>query len=111
VAEILAPWQHCLAGHRVLIGKGRQLEKIRHCHEQNGFRAKKPGKNTLLPGKARLNCGLHFEIRSQKYIHILSFVYEDGIKIKNKYFATIYELHICPIKPSAGLASLRRLSL
>jgi hypothetical protein len=32
---------------------------------------------------------------------MLSFEYEDGIKIKNKYFATIYELHICPIKPSA----------
>jgi hypothetical protein len=40
--------------------------------------------------------------------------YEDGIKMKNKYFATVYELHICPIKPSAGLPtvpSLMRLSL
>jgi hypothetical protein len=54
---------------------------------------------------------VHFEIRSQKYIHMLSFVYEDGIKIKNKYFATVYELLICPIKPSAGLPSLMRLSL
>jgi hypothetical protein len=26
-AEILAPWQHCLAGHTVLIGKPMQLEK------------------------------------------------------------------------------------
>jgi hypothetical protein len=24
VAEISAPWQHCLAGQRVLIGKGRK---------------------------------------------------------------------------------------
>jgi hypothetical protein len=42
-------------------------------------RTKNPGKNTLLPGMARLSCGLHFEMRSRKYIHILSFVYEDGI--------------------------------
>jgi hypothetical protein len=27
VAEISAPWQHCLPGHRVLIGKCMQLEK------------------------------------------------------------------------------------
>jgi hypothetical protein len=74
-------------------------------------RAKNPGKNTLLPGTARLKCGMHFEMKSLKYIHVLGFGYEDGIKIKNKYFATIYELHICPIKPSAGLPSLMRLSL
>jgi hypothetical protein len=74
-------------------------------------RAKKPGKNTLLPGTAWLKCDVHFEMRSRKYIHMLSFVYEDGIKIKNKYFATIYELRISPIKPSAGLPSLMRLSL
>jgi hypothetical protein len=74
-------------------------------------RAKNPGKNILLPGTARLKCGVHFEMRSRKYIHMLSFVNEDGIKIKNKYFATIYELHICPIKPSAGLPSFMRLSL
>jgi hypothetical protein len=74
-------------------------------------RAKNPGKHTLLPGTAWLKCGVHFEMRSRKYIHMLSFVYEDGIKIKNKCFATIYELHICPIKPSAGLPSLMRLSL
>jgi hypothetical protein len=73
--------------------------------------SKKPRENTLLPGTARLNCGLHFKMRSWKYIHILGFVYEDGIKIKNKYFATVYELHICPIKPSAGLPILMRLSL
>jgi hypothetical protein len=24
VAEYSAPWQHCLAGHRVLIGKGKK---------------------------------------------------------------------------------------
>jgi hypothetical protein len=34
---------------------------------------------------------------------MLSFVYEDGIKIKNKYFATIYELRISQIKPSVSL--------
>jgi hypothetical protein len=73
--------------------------------------AKNPGKNTLFPGTAQLNCDVHFEMRSRKYIHMLSFVYEDGTKIKNKYFPTIYELHICPIKPSAGLPSLMRLSL
>jgi hypothetical protein len=61
--------------------------------------AKNPGKNTLLPGTARLKCDVHFEMRSRKYKHMLSFVYEDDIKIKNKYFATVYELHICPIKP------------
>jgi hypothetical protein len=47
-------------------------------------RAKNPGKNTLLPGTARLKCDVHFEMRSRKYIHMSSFVYEDGIKIKNK---------------------------
>jgi hypothetical protein len=28
VDEISAPWQHCLSGHRVLIFKSMQLEKI-----------------------------------------------------------------------------------
>jgi hypothetical protein len=27
MAEISAPWQHCLADHRMLIGKSMQLEK------------------------------------------------------------------------------------
>jgi hypothetical protein len=27
VAEILAPWQHCLSGHRVIIGTALQREK------------------------------------------------------------------------------------
>jgi hypothetical protein len=27
MAEISAPWQHCIADHRVLIGKSMQLEK------------------------------------------------------------------------------------
>jgi hypothetical protein len=76
--------------------------------------AKTPGKNNWLPGTARLNCDVHFEMRSRKYIYMLSFVYEDGIKIKNKYDPTIqcvYERHICPIKPSAGLPNPMRLSL
>jgi hypothetical protein len=63
----------------------------------------------LLPGKARLICGVHFEMR--KYIHMLNFVYEDDIRIKNKYFAILLGLHICPTKPSTGLPSLLRLSL
>jgi hypothetical protein len=60
--------------------------------------SKNPGKNTLLPGTARLICGLHFEMRSQKYIHILSFVYEDDIKIKNKYFATIQYMNFISVQ-------------
>jgi hypothetical protein len=27
-AEVSAPWQHCQAGHRVLMGKATQLEKM-----------------------------------------------------------------------------------
>jgi hypothetical protein len=42
---------------------------------------------------------------------MLNFVYEDDIKIKNKYFAKMLGLHIYPIKPSPGLPSLMRLSL
>jgi hypothetical protein len=57
------------------------------------------------------HCGVHFQMRSQKYIHMLKFIYEDYIKIGNKYFAAVLGLHICPIKPSAGLPSLMRLSL
>jgi hypothetical protein len=28
VVEISTPWQHCLAGHRVIIGKPMKLEKM-----------------------------------------------------------------------------------
>jgi hypothetical protein len=42
---------------------------------------------------------------------MLNFVYEDNIKVRNKYFATVKGLHICPRKPSAGLPGLMRLSL
>jgi hypothetical protein len=74
-------------------------------------RAKEICINALLIGKSLLDCGVHFEIRSRQCTHMLCFVYEDDIKIKNKYFATIKGLHICPIKPSTGLSSLMRLSL
>jgi hypothetical protein len=73
--------------------------------------SKKSREKHFAPWHGPAQCDMHFEMRSRKYIHMLSFVYEDGIKIKNKYFATVYELHICPIKPSAGLPSLMRLSL
>jgi hypothetical protein len=45
-------------------------------------RAKNPGKNTLLPGTVWLKSDVHFEMRSRKYTHMLSFVYEDGITNK-----------------------------
>jgi hypothetical protein len=51
-------------------------------------KSKKPRQNTLLPGKARLNCGVYFQMRRRKCIHKLNFIYEDGIKVKDKYFAT-----------------------
>jgi hypothetical protein len=44
-------------------------------------------------------------------IHMLNFVYEDDIKIKDKYFLTIYGLYIYQLKPTAGLPSHMRLSL
>jgi hypothetical protein len=35
------------------------------------------------------HCGVYFEMRSRKYTHMWCFIYEDDIKIKNKYFAAI----------------------
>jgi hypothetical protein len=49
-AEILAPWQHCLAGHRVLIGKPMKLEKRDTANSKIGATK---SKKTLLSGKAR----------------------------------------------------------
>jgi hypothetical protein len=47
----------------LLIGKAMQLEKIRHRQEQNGCaKSKKPPQKHLLPGKARLNCGVYFQM-------------------------------------------------
>jgi hypothetical protein len=43
----------------------------------------------LLPGMARLNCDVYFQMRRRKFIHMLNFIYEDDIKVKDKYFATI----------------------
>jgi hypothetical protein len=78
VAKILAPWQHCLSGHRFFIGKGMQLYKTEtakskigaaksktRCREEQSQR-----QMLLLPGTARRNCDVHFEMRRRKYIHI-----------------------------------------
>jgi hypothetical protein len=61
---------------KVLIGKSLQLEKTDTAKSKNNI------------GKGF--CGVHFEMRRRKYIHMLNFEYEDDIRIKNKYFATIY---------------------
>jgi hypothetical protein len=42
---------------------------------------------------------------------MLNYLYENDIKVKDKYFETEKGLHICPIIPSAALPSLMRLSL
>jgi hypothetical protein len=46
VAEISAPWQHCLSGHRVLIGRALQLEK-----SDTAKRKTDAAKNTINTGK------------------------------------------------------------
>jgi hypothetical protein len=43
--------------------------------------------------------------------HVSNFTYEDDIKIKNKHVAGIPRTFIYPLKPSAGLHNLVRLSL
>jgi hypothetical protein len=74
--------------------------------------SKKPGEKHFAPrhGPAQLRHALWNE-KPEINTYVKFFLYEDGIKIKNKYFPTIFELHICLIKPSAGLPSLMRLSL
>jgi hypothetical protein len=60
VAEISAPWQHCLSGYRVLIGKCMQVEKTDTARSKIGAaRTEEIRKNTLLIGKPLLNCGVH----------------------------------------------------
>jgi hypothetical protein len=86
----LIPWQHCQSCCSVLIGKSLQLEK------------KDTAKSKLGAAKSKINpqkqfahrqvpshCGVHFQMRSRKYTHILKFIYEDDIKIVNKYFAAV----------------------
>jgi hypothetical protein len=70
---------------KVLISKSLQLEKTDTTKSKNDI-----GKgfcSTARPG--RLIYGVHFELRRRKYIHMLNFICEDDIKIKNKYFATV----------------------
>jgi hypothetical protein len=43
----------------------------------------------LLIGQSLLNCGVHLQMKSRLCKNIYCFVYEDDIKIKNNYFATI----------------------
>jgi hypothetical protein len=69
---------------KVLIGKSLQLEKSDTAKSKKRHRQR-----LLLPGKARLICGVHFEMRRRQYTQKLTFEYEDDIKIKSKYFATI----------------------
>jgi hypothetical protein len=70
----------------VLIGTAMQQEQIRHRQEQNGCRQEenKTAKTLLLPGTARLKCGVHVQMRRRQYIHMFNFVYEDDIKVKDK---------------------------
>jgi hypothetical protein len=50
-------------------------------HRAKNPRGKKNlGKKNLLPGTAQLKCDVHFEMRSRKYIHILSFVMKMALK-------------------------------
>jgi hypothetical protein len=112
VAEISAPWQHCLSGYRFLIGKSMQLEKTDTAKSKIGAaKSKRNPQKHLAHRQVPSQCGVHFEMRRRQYTHMMNLLYEDDIKIRNKYFATVQELHICPRKPSAGLHSLMRLSL
>jgi hypothetical protein len=43
----------------------------------------------LLPGTALLKYVVHFQMRHRQYTYMLNFVYEDDIKIRNKYFPAI----------------------
>jgi hypothetical protein len=80
-AIISAPWQHWLAGQRVLIGKAMQLEKMDAANYSkiDAVKSERIRKNTLLPGKSLLNCGVHFQMRHRQSIYILSFTHEDDI--------------------------------
>jgi hypothetical protein len=64
-------------------GNGYRQEQNRRRQDLNN------PQNTLLPGKSLLNCGQHFQMRHRQSIHMLNVVYEDDIKIKNKYLDTI----------------------
>jgi hypothetical protein len=63
VAKILAPWRHCLAGHKVLIGTAMQQEKIRHRQEQNGCRQEenKTAKTLCSPARPGSNAACTFK--------------------------------------------------
>jgi hypothetical protein len=52
-------------------------------------RAKEIRKKTFLIGKSRLNCGVYFQMRKPEIQTYVIFIYEEDIKIKNKYFAAI----------------------
>jgi hypothetical protein len=76
-----------------------ELEKIRHRQEKNGCRhAQKNPQKHFAPrqGPAQLRRALSNETPAINTYCMLNFVYEEDIKVKDKYFATIYGLHICP---------------
>jgi hypothetical protein len=69
-----------------------QLEKIRHRQEQNGCRQEqKTTQKDYAPrhGPAQLRRVLSNETPEIHTVHMLNFVYEDDIKVKGTYFATI----------------------
>jgi hypothetical protein len=90
VAEILAPWQHCLSGYRFLIGKSMQLEKTDTAKSKIGAaKSKRNPQKHFAHRQVPSQCGVHFEMRRRQYTHMFNFLYENDIKIRNKYFATV----------------------
>jgi hypothetical protein len=83
VAEISAPWQHCLSGYRFLIRRSMQLEKI------DTAKSKRNPQKHLAHRQVPSQYGVHFEMRRLQYTHMLNFLFEDDITIRNKYLATV----------------------
>jgi hypothetical protein len=83
VADMWAPWQHCPLGHRVLIGKSMQLEKT------DTAMGKRNLQKHLAHRQAPSQLWRTLSNETPQYTHKLNFAYEDDIKIRNKYFATV----------------------
>jgi hypothetical protein len=82
VAEISAPWQHCLSGYRFLIGKSMQLEKTDTAKSKIGAaRSKRYPQKHLAHQQVPSQCGVHFEMRCRQYTHMLNLLYEETLKI------------------------------
>jgi hypothetical protein len=90
--KILAPWQHCLSGYRVLIGKCMQLEKTDTARSKIGAAKSKRNPQKHLAHRqvpSQLWRALSNEMPAIPIFVEFGIQYKDDINIRNNYFTMV----------------------